>query len=61
MTADQVVKHYGGLVPAAMNLGVSVTTLHNWYNKGIPPLRQRDIEHVSKGRLKVGPKRSCRK
>jgi hypothetical protein len=53
MNYDQVVKHFGGELEAALALGKSHQTIKNWKDKPIPPFAQRFIERITVRKLKA--------
>lgn len=53
MTAEQIIKHYGGKTPAARALGLTLQTLRNWKRDGIPARSQMWIQAQTSGALKA--------
>lgn len=54
MKLDQVIKHFGSQLAVAKALGTTQPTISNWKARGgIPHIRQLQIEHVTKGKLKA--------
>lgn len=56
MTADQVIKHFGGDMQSALALGFSFASVQNWKRKGIPPKTQKFIEMKTNRKLKADAK-----
>jgi len=56
MKPQAVVKHFGGIVPAATALGVSRQAIYMWLRRRrIPALRAHQIQNVTGGELKANP------
>lgn len=56
MSIDEVLKYYKTRAEAAEALGVQTQAIHNWITaKKVPPLRQLQIEKLTRGRLKADP------
>ena len=55
MTVTELIRHYGSGPKAAAAMGLeSASALYQWRRAGrIPPLRQVQIEHLTKGALKA--------
>ncbi len=53
MTAEQIIKHYGGKTKAARALDLTLQTLRNWKRDGIPVRSQMWIQALSSGALKA--------
>jgi hypothetical protein len=53
MTHQDLIKHYGTGAAAARALRIDRRTVSIWRVRGIPELRQIQIEMVSKGALKA--------
>lgn len=54
MTADQIIKYYGGELQAAAAIGKSHQTIKNWLSGGrIPHNTQQFIQSVTLGKLKA--------
>ena len=54
MTKDEALAHFNGNQSAlARALGVDQSTVNKW--KGLPALRQLQLEAITEGRLKAGP------
>jgi hypothetical protein len=54
MTFEDLKKHYGSAAKAAEALGLkSRQAVHEWKRKGIPPLRQLQIEKLTRGKLRA--------
>ena len=53
MTAEQIVKHFGGKSQAARALGLTLQTLRNWKREGIPQRSQMWIQAQTAGALKA--------
>ena len=52
MTLDQVVKHFGSQAAAARALGIKQPAVAQW-RKGVPKLRQLQIQVVTAGKLQA--------
>ena len=52
MTLDQCLAHYGSHAEIARALGIKAPSIYGW-TRGVPPLRQIQLEHVSGGALKA--------
>jgi hypothetical protein len=53
MTANQVIKFYGGKTSAATALGLTLQTLRHWKKHGIPKRTQAWIQLETLGSLKA--------
>lgn len=53
MTFNQVVAHFGSQVAAARALKITKGALQFWRRDGVPPLRQLQLEELTKGRLRA--------
>lgn len=55
MTYDQLIAHYKTQSAAAAALKVAQSSVAEWKEKGVPPLRQLQAEKESKGKIKADP------
>jgi DNA-binding transcriptional regulator YdaS (Cro superfamily) len=55
MSYDELVRHYGSMSEAARAIGLSRQTVHQWKRAGIPPVRQIQIEELTRGALRAEP------
>lgn len=53
MKLEQVIRFFGSRAAVYEALGVTKAAVSQWAQSGIPPLRQYQIEVVSKGKLKA--------
>lgn len=53
MTYQELVEHFGSPGQACRALGIARQVLHDWKRRGIPWLRQCEIEVTSGGALKA--------
>lgn len=54
MKFEQVIKHFGSQLATAKALGTTQPNVSNWKSRGsIPHIRQLQIEHITKGKLKA--------
>lgn len=56
MTLDQVIDHFGSVAEVASKLGISVQAVYQWED-GVPNGRQWQIQALTKGKLRVEPKK----
>lgn len=54
MRTTEVVKHYGTQLAVAEALGIRQSSVAEWSDFP-PPLRQLQIEHLTRGKLKAEP------
>jgi transcriptional repressor of cell division inhibition gene dicB len=54
MTTDEAVKHYGTQTKLAAALGIRQPTISGWGDFP-PPLRQLQLQQLTKGKLKAEP------
>ena len=54
MTKADVITYFGGARKAAEALGIATASVHQWGER-VPPLRQLQLESITKGRLKAEP------
>jgi hypothetical protein len=55
MTYQQVVEHFGSCALAGKALGIDRKAVHAWKRKGVPLLRQYQIQALTDGALKAPP------
>lgn len=55
MTFDEVIDHFGDNTQAAIALDIRPQSVSWWKRRGVPAARQKQIETVTGGRLKVDP------
>jgi hypothetical protein len=55
MTYTQVIEHYGSAIKAAKALGIDRKAVHAWKQKGVPQLRQYQIQALTDGVLVAEP------
>ena len=60
MEADQVFEFFGGQRATARALGITVQSVHAWAERGVPELRQYQIERLSGGQLRISPEMLAR-
>lgn len=53
MDIEAVIKHYGKTTDVCDALGVTRAAISQWRDTGIPPMRQYQIEALTKGKFKV--------
>jgi DNA-binding transcriptional regulator YdaS (Cro superfamily) len=53
MTYDELIDHFGSQAEAARSLGLKQPSISEWKKRGIPPLRQLDIQRRTRGRLRA--------
>ena len=54
MTVHEVIKYFGGVGATARALKIESPSVSEWLRRRkVPLLRQFQIEHISKGKLKV--------
>ena len=56
MTFGDVVRYFGTVFSAALELDYKAAEIYQWQNSGIPLRSQRTIEHVTNGQLKADKK-----
>lgn len=54
MTYDQVIKHYGSEAKVAAALDIRAPSVYGWRERGVPFLRQVQIQLQTAGKLKAG-------
>jgi hypothetical protein len=55
MTYAQVIEHYGSAIKAAKALGIDRKAVHAWKQKGVPQLRQYQIQALTGSVLVASP------
>ena len=55
MTYDDLIQHYGSQIEIARALGVAPPSVHGWQYTGVPPLRQLQIEGLTRKKLRADP------
>lgn len=53
MTYDDAIKHFGSQAKLARALNVRQPSVYEWRERGIPLVRQYQIERITLGRLRV--------
>ena len=53
MDLDKVIRHFGGTPEICSALDVTKGAISQWRKDGIPPLRQYQIETLTKGKFKA--------
>lgn len=56
MTYTDLVKHFKTCAAAAAALGEDRQVVHKWKSRGIPEVRQLEIQRATDGYLKADPK-----
>lgn len=56
MTYDSLIKHFGGALQAAAELGYTHQAIYAWQKRGIPKRSQIIIESNTRGKLKADAK-----
>lgn len=60
MDYGDLIRHFGTQAEAARVLGIKPPSVSEWRHKGIPELRQIQIERLTKGKLRAnGEKRKA--
>ena len=55
MEYTDLLSHYGSIAAIARAVNISRPSIHGWKARGIPPLRQVQIENLTEGKLKAAP------
>jgi len=55
MTYDDLITYYGSQIEIARALGISSPSVCEWQTIGVPPLRQLQIEALTRKKLKADP------
>ena len=55
MTFDDVIRHFKSQGNVARALHLSQPSIHSWREKGVPHLRQLQLEALTRGKLKAAP------
>lgn len=53
MTYEELIRYFKTQVAAAAALEVNQSSVSDWKKNGIPPLRQLQVEEVTRGKLKA--------